>query len=82
MDTYYMVLVINDSDNLLFSDLFINDLKGAQKQFIKYVKEINKNVSKLDIEDLLDDGYYTINNCTVMYIEPMNIFPKKASKKK
>jgi hypothetical protein len=77
MKTYYVVLVIESYDNLLYSDLFINDLKSAQKRFITYIKEINKNISKADIEEFLDDGYCTYNGYTVMYIEPMNIFSKK-----
>lgn len=50
MKTYHIVIGIQDNDNLVFSDLFIDNLKSAQKRFIKRILELNKNVSKDDVE--------------------------------
>jgi hypothetical protein len=82
MKTYHIVLGFSDNNTLNYSDLFINDYKSAEQLFIKRCTEINNNVKPYGIDDYIDEGYFEYNGCVVMFIEPMNIFQKKASKKK
>lgn len=71
--SYHVVLCIEDGIDLQSSDLFVDDLKGAQKLFVKKIKELNPRVSKSDLEDALDEGYYKWNNGVVLYTEPYNV---------
>lgn len=79
--TYHYVQVTKEGgSNLLSSDLFINDLEGAKNFFIEKIKECDPSIDGSDegiINDALDEGYYTVGNTVVMYVEPHNIFGKE-----
>ena len=81
MKDYILVLGIRDSIDLIFSELFIDDLKSATKRFVVKCIELNKNISKEDIDDSLVEGYYSWGNCVIMYIDPYIIHKKKVGKK-
>jgi hypothetical protein len=77
--TYHYVQVIEDGDNLMSSDLFINDLEGAKKLFVEKIKEECPGTvfEEGELDTALDNGYYTMNNTVVMYVEPQSIFGKE-----
>jgi hypothetical protein len=71
--SYHVVLCIEDEVDLQSSDLFVDNLEGAQKLFVKKIKELNPDVVQGDIEDALDEGWYKWNNGVVLYTEPYNV---------
>ena len=75
--TYHYVQVIEDGDNLMSSDLFINDLEGAKKLFVEKIKEEDPTVTADTIEIALDNGYRTMGTTVVMYVEPHSIIGKE-----
>lgn len=76
--TYHVVMVLDDGTNLQSSDLFIDDVKAAQEHFKKKCKEeFGNQLSDIDLESALDDGYLELDNTVVMYTEPYNIFGKE-----
>jgi hypothetical protein len=75
--TYHYVQVIEDGDNLMSSDLFINDLEGAQKLFVEKIKGEDPTVTQDTLEVALDEGYCTMGSTVVMYVEPQSIFGKE-----
>ena len=74
---YHIVLVIEDGSTLQSSDLFIDDLKGAQKLFIEKIKCEDPSIDKDTLNDALDEGWYSIGNTLIMYTEPFSIYGKE-----
>jgi hypothetical protein len=72
--TYHVVIVLEDGNNLLSSDLFINNLEKAQEHFKKKIKEENPLVLNEDLERSLDEGWFKTETVSILLTEPYNVF--------
>ena len=57
---------IDESGSVCIQETF-NILSNAQKQFTKYVKELNPSVKKIALKDAMDDGEYSYNGMTLFF---------------
>lgn len=77
MKTYHYVQVTKDGgNNLLSSDLVINNLERAQAIFQTKIKELRPGISQAELDDALDEGHFEYEGTVVLYVEPMNIYSK------
>jgi hypothetical protein len=75
--TYHMVIgVEDDGSDLRSSKLYINDIKGAQDEFKKLIKELSPSVKEKTLEYALDEGWYTYNGASVLIIDPVVVIKK------